>query len=83
MRVEIDEELLKEIASMTGGQYFRATDTDSLRKIYEQIDKMEKREIEAAKFEEWKELFAWAVAPGLVCLLIAVGLENTRLRRVP
>ncbi len=83
MPVEIDENLLKRIASETGGQYFRATDTDSLRKIYEQIDKMEKREIEVVKYEEWEELFPWLTGAGLVCLLAGVFLENTRLRRVP
>jgi Ca-activated chloride channel family protein len=54
-----------------------------LRQIYEQIDTMEKREIETVKFEEWRELFPTLLAPGLVCLLVAVMLENTRMRRVP
>jgi len=83
MQVEIDEELLKKIAQETGGQYFRATDTDSLREIYRQIDKLEKREVETVKYEEWRELFPWFVMPGLGCLLLAVTLENTRLRRLP
>jgi Ca-activated chloride channel family protein len=83
MQVEIDEALLKKIAELTGGQYFRATDTDSLRQIYQQIDKLEKREIETVKYEEWRELFPWFLAPGLGCLLLAVTLENTRLRRLP
>ncbi len=81
--VEIDEALLKQIAAMTGGQYFRATDTASLRQIYEQIDKLEKREIEAVKYEEWRELFPWALGPGLGCLLVGALLENTRLRKLP
>jgi Ca-activated chloride channel family protein len=83
MQVEIDEELLKQIAEATGGQYFRATDTDSLRNIYRQIDKLEKREIETVKYEEWRELFPWFLMPGLGCLLLAATLENTRLRRLP
>lgn len=83
MLVEIDEQLLTDIAKLTGGQYFRATDTDSLRQIYEQIDKMEKREVETVKFEEWRELYARFLVPGLACLLSAVLLENTRLRRMP
>lgn len=81
--VEIDEELLQKIAEATGGQYFRATDTDSLRSIYQQIDKMEKRAVETVKFEEWRELFPWLLGPGLGCLLFAMLLENTRLRRLP
>jgi Ca-activated chloride channel family protein len=83
MQVEIDEELLKRIAESTGGQYFRATDTDSLRQIYQQIDKLEKRAIETVKYEEWRELFPWLLTPGLGCLLVAVALEHTRLRRLP
>lgn len=83
MLVEIDEELLQKIAGLTGGQYFRATDTDSLRQIYEQIDKMEKKEIETVKFEDWREMFPNFLLPGLACLLAAVALENTRLRRIP
>jgi len=81
--VEIDEELLTQIAKDTGGQYFRATDTDSLRRIYEQIDKLEKQAVETVKYEDWRELFAWFAAPGLGCLLLGVLLENTRLRRLP
>jgi Ca-activated chloride channel family protein len=83
MPVEIDEALLKQIGELTGGQYFRATDTDSLREIYRQIDKLEKREIETVKYEDWRELFHWFVVPGLGCLLAAVTLEHTRLRRLP
>ncbi len=81
--VQIDEELLREVADKTGGAYFRAHDTDSLRAIYRQIDQLEKREIEATLFEEWRELFAWALVPGLGCLVLAVVLEHTRLRRLP
>lgn len=83
MLVEIDEDLLKKIADETGGQYFRATDAESLRRIYEQIDKMEKREIETTRFEEWRELFPMCLGSGLGCVLLAVLLENTRLRRIP
>ena len=83
MEVEIDEALLQTIARETGGQYFRATDTDSLRHIYQQIDRMEKREIETVKFEQWREWFPWCLTPGLGCLMLAVGLEQTRLRRLP
>lgn len=83
IHAELDEDLLKQIASMTGGQYFRAADTEALRNIYQQIDKMEKRQIETVKYEDWREVFPWFLAPGLGCLLAAVALENTRLRRLP
>ena len=83
IRADLDEGLLKEIATTTGGQYFRAADTASLKKTYAQIDAMEKEKVETLAYEEWQELFAWFLAPGLGCLLLAVTLEHTRLRRLP
>lgn len=80
---DLDEELLKQIADTTGGQYFRAADTASLKRTYAQIDKMEKQKVETIVYEEWRELFAWALLPGLGCLLAAVALGQTRLRRLP
>jgi hypothetical protein len=44
---------------------------------------MEKQKVETSAFEEWQELFPWFLAPGLGCLLLAVTLEHTRLRRLP
>jgi Ca-activated chloride channel family protein len=83
IRADLDEDLLKQIAVTTGGQYFRAADTKSLRKTYAQIDSMEKQKVEMLAYEEWRELFPWFLAPGLGCLLLAVTLEQTRLRRLP
>ena len=83
IQADLDEDLLTRVAQATGGQYFRAADTASLRQTYAQIDKMEKRMVETAKYEDWRELFPWFLAPGLGCLLLAVTLENTRLRRLP
>jgi len=83
IRADLDEDLLKQIAEMTGGQYFRAADTASLKKTYAQIDTMEKEKVETFAYEEWRELFPWFLAPGLGCLLVAVTLEQTRLRRLP
>lgn len=56
-RVEIDEELLQEIASTTGGKYYRATDNEKLEQIYEEIDSLEKTEIEEFKFTNYEERF--------------------------
>ena len=67
IRADLDEDLLKEIATATGGQYFRAADTKALRKTYAQIDAMEKQKVETHVFEEWRELFPWFLAPGLGC----------------
>jgi Ca-activated chloride channel family protein len=83
IQADLDEDLLKQIANETGGQYFRAADTASLKKTYAQIDAMEKQKVETLAYEEWQELFPWFLGPGLGCLLLAVTLEHTRLRRLP
>ncbi len=57
VQVEIDEDLLKEIAKVTGGKYFRATDNKKLQQIYEEIDKLEKTDIEEFKFYNYQEKF--------------------------
>jgi Ca-activated chloride channel family protein len=57
VKVEIDEELLKEIAEVTGGQYFRATDNKKLKEIYKEIDKLEKTDVEEFKFYNYEEKF--------------------------
>jgi Ca-activated chloride channel family protein len=80
---DLDEDLLRDVATITGGRYFRAADTAVLKQTYVQIDRMEKREIETVKYEDWRELFPWFVVPGLGCVLMTVMLENTRLRRLP
>lgn len=83
IQADLDEDLLKQIATATGGQYFRAADTASLKKTYAQIDAMEKQKVETFAYEEWQELFPWFLLPAIGCALLAVTLENTRLRRVP
>jgi Ca-activated chloride channel family protein len=81
--VDIDEDTLKEIASKTGGKYYRADKSDTLRAIYADIDRLEKTEIEVKKFQRYRELFPWAVLPGLVLLLFEVILSNTVWRKLP
>jgi Ca-activated chloride channel homolog len=83
IQADLDEDLLKQIAAATGGQYFRAADTASLKKTYTQIDAMEKQKVETVAYENWRELFPWFLTPGLGCLVLAVTLEHTRLRRLP
>lgn len=62
VQVEIDEQLMKDIAKATGGQYFRATDNTKLEKIYEEINKLEKTDIEEIKYTNYNELFRpWAI----------------------
>jgi Ca-activated chloride channel family protein len=82
-RVDVDEDTLREIADETGGKFFRATDTDSLRRIYAEIDRMEKTTHPVNKFEKYQELFGLAVVPGLMLLGLSLGLDQTRFRRLP
>lgn len=81
--VEIDEPALKQIASITGGQYFRATDNASLKAIYSEIDQMEKTKISVQQFskkqEEYKMLAVWI----FLLLLLEILLRNTLLRNIP
>jgi Ca-activated chloride channel family protein len=81
--VDIDEKTLTAVAQKTGGEYFRADNTDTMRKIYERIDALEKTEVETKKYVHIKELFHWVVAPGLGLLLLEVLLGNTVWRKLP
>jgi Ca-activated chloride channel family protein len=76
-QVEIDEDLLKEIASETEGKYFRATDNSSLKKIYDEIDKLEKTKIEEFKYYNYQEKYRFFVFLGLSFLLLEFILRNT------
>ena len=83
VEIEIDEELLQKIADMTGGKYFRATDTESLWNIYKEIDKLEKTEIEEVGYLRYKELFGIFLLPAVCLFLTEIFLANTFLRRLP
>ncbi|HWN93763.1 MAG TPA: VWA domain-containing protein [Methylomirabilota bacterium] len=81
--VDIDEDTLTAIADKTGGKYFRADSTDTLRKIYAEIDQFEKSEAVVKKFVQREELFRWVAVPGLLLLLLEISLANTIWRRLP
>ncbi len=83
MPVDIDEDTLKAIAAKTGGKYYRADSTDTLRRIYDEIDQLEKTEIDVKKYVRVKELFHWAMMPGCICLLMELLLGNTVWRKLP
>ena len=83
MPVDIDEDTLKAIAAKTGGKYYRADSTDTLRRIYDEIDQFEKTEVEVKKYLRVKELFQWAMYPGCLCVLIELLLGNTIWRKLP
>ncbi len=79
---ELDEETLKKVAG-AAGQYFRATDADTLREIYAQIDEMEKSEYLGPKHIEYKQLYGRFVWPALVILALQFILGCTWLRKAP
>ncbi|NNK86806.1 MAG: VWA domain-containing protein, partial [Flavobacteriaceae bacterium] len=72
VQVEIDEDLLKEIAEATGGQYFRATDNRKLKEIYKEIDKLEKTEVEEFKFYNYEEKYRPLVLLAGLLLILEV-----------
>ena len=79
-KVEIDEELLKTIAEKTGGLYFRATDNKKLEEIYEEINKLEKTEIEEFKYYNYDEKFRPLILLALALLFIEWLMRNTLFR---
>ena len=83
VRVDVDEETLSEMAALTGGRYFRATDTESLEAIYAEIDELETTEIEVENFTQYGELFHIPLTAGLLLLVLELGLGNTVLRKLP
>jgi Ca-activated chloride channel family protein len=77
IQVEIDEALLKEIAAATGGEYFRATNNKTLKEIYDEIDKLEKTEIEEYKFYNYQEKYRPLVLLAGLLLLFEIILRYT------
>ena len=81
--VEIDEAVLKQIASVTGGQYFRATDNDKLQQIYNEIDQLEKSKVEVKHFSKREEQYFWFGLVGMLLLVTEALLRYTLLRKIP
>lgn len=82
-RVEIDEELLTELSELTGGRYFRATNEQGLERVYQEIDKLEKTEIEVKVFKSYSEKFRIFLSLGILLLLLEWLLKHTYLRSIP
>ncbi|MBX3028442.1 VWA domain-containing protein [bacterium] len=83
MPVDVDEDTLTAIAETTGGKYFRATDTDSLRRIYEDIDQLETTSQEGLQYSDYDELYVWMVVAALLLLAGEAVLAQTWLRVLP
>jgi Ca-activated chloride channel family protein len=82
-RAGLNESVLKEIASNTGGSYFRATDIESFKEIMRKIDGLEKEDIKVRRFINYDELYKNFALAALLLMLLAVMLENTLLRKLP
>lgn len=80
---EIDEETLQQIADETGGLYFRAKDTAGLQQIYDQINQLEKSEVEIQVFTRYRELAGWLLLPALGLILLEMLLRSTFFRTLP
>lgn len=79
----IDEATLQRVADITGGRYYRAEDTAGLRAIYDEINELEKSQVEVQVFNQHQELMIWVLLPALIILLLEAVLRNTVFRRVP
>jgi Ca-activated chloride channel family protein len=76
VQVDVDEESLREIAKITGGQFFRATDNSSLQKVYKEIDKLERTQIEVEEYQNYTELYSWFTIPAAFSSLIFIFLSR-------
>jgi Ca-activated chloride channel family protein len=83
VNMDFDEVTLQQIASITGGQYFRATDTQSLNRIFEDIDKLERTDVEMQQFVQYRDLFSWFLVGGFGLLVLETLLSQTLWRRLP
>jgi len=83
MPVQIDEDVLKRVAQITGGRYFRATNKSGLEQIFREIDQLEKTKIEVKSFTRYRELFENYLYVALGLVLVEVVLANTKLRKLP
>lgn len=81
--LDLDEETLREISEITGGRYFRATETKELEEIYKTIDSLEKSEVRTKEYHEYEELFPWCILGGLLLIVLGIVLGQTVLLRIP
>lgn len=82
-RVDVDEESLKEVSSITLGQFFRATDTNSLQRIYQEINRLETTTHKMKKFEQFQELFPYFALVSIGVLLLEIILSQTVFLKLP
>ncbi len=83
VKSEFDEKTLKKIAQMTGGKYFRATNTSELRLVYQEIDRMEKTKISVKEYSQKSEMFFIFALIAFILLVLEVLLKNSWLKIEP
>ncbi len=83
VKVQIDEEMLRDVAQRTGGKYFRATDAAGLRQVYAEIDRLERSRISEVRYRQYRELYQLCVAIALGLATIGWLLRGTVFRRLP
>ena len=81
--VEIDEELMRKIAEDTGGKYYRAISEESLKEVYNEIDRLEKTEVEITVYKRYVELYYWPLIAGFALLVALFFLRSTLVRTLP
>jgi Ca-activated chloride channel family protein len=79
----LDEAVLQQVADITGGQYYRAEDTRGLQAIYDEINRLEKSQVEIQVFNQYHELAGWLLVPAVLLFLLEIVLRNTAFRTVP
>ena len=83
MAVEIDENVLRQIAQTAGGQYYRATSNSKLKEVYEEIDKLERTKLQVKEFSKNQEQYQPLALALLLSLLLSILLKQTVLRTIP
>ena len=83
MPVRIDEKLLGDIAAGTGGRYFRATDSESLRRIFDEINRLEKSTVQRVIYRRFDEAYRLPLALALLAMALEIVLSATLVVRVP
>jgi len=83
VEMTFNEDTLKQIAEITKGMYFRAADTESLKKTFSDIDQMEKTKVEVEKTAEYRDLFQWFLGAALILLTLEIILSQTVWKRLP
>jgi len=83
VRIDIDDELLQEVAEITGGRYYRATGTESLREVYREIDKLEKTDIETRRYVNYRDVYPYPLFPATGLFAALALLKLTVVRRLP